>query len=117
MPELFQLGRPTHRCAGRGEEEQILFTKNKSRDVPMSSSYTLGTATPADEAGCRESLEVNSSLQSLRSLRAMRALRTMHAMQPGRVVCNDAMTSAIVSGLSSLVIRQSSFVAGCRCTG
>src|SRR6516164_11832965 len=58
-----------------------------------------------------------ASLQSLRSLRAMRALRTMHAMQRGRVVCNDATTSPSVTGPSSWVIRESSVVTSCRCTG
>ena len=57
---------------------------------------------------CRlESLEVSSSLRSLRSLHAMRAMRAMpalHAMQPGRVVCNDAMTSTIVLGVSPLAL-------------
>jgi len=61
-------------------------------------------------------MEVSSSLQLLQALHAMRALRTMHAMQPGRGVCNDAITSPIVTGPSSWVIGESSLVTDCRCT-
>jgi len=67
-------------------------------------------ASATKTARCRLSLEVISSLRSLRSLHAMRA---MHAMQPGRVACNDATTSPIVTGLSSVVVGQSSFVRDC----
>ena len=101
------------------------YTLSGKRDFPScpsrSSADTLGTRPWERTAeGCRLSLEVTSSLQSLRSLHAMRAmpaLRTMHAMQPGRGVCNDAITSPIVSGPSSWVIGESWLVTDCRCTG
>src|SRR6516164_6385000 len=62
------------------------------------------------------SLHAMTAMRAMRLLHAMPALHTMHAMQPGRGVCNDATTSTIVIGPSSLVIGQSSLVTHCRCT-
>jgi len=89
-------GRVVKSCLSR------LGRRPYGRKCPLSTACRMGKRLWGRMTECRwGSLEVSSSLQSLRSLhamRALRALRTMHAMQRGRVACNDATTSTAVSG-------------------